>query len=88
MLDYCERERLVFIPWMPLGDGSIPWVDPALMALAGTHGVTPAQIALSALLRHSDAILPIPGTSSRSHIQENVPALDIDLSYQNLKSLW
>ena len=88
MLDNCERERLVFIPWMPLGDGSIPWVDPTLMALAGTHGVTPAQIGLSALLRHSDAILPIPGTSSRSHIQENVPALDIDLSYQNLKSLW
>jgi len=88
VLDYCEANGLAFIPWMPLGDGSISWTDPTLVALAEKYEATPAQIALSALLHRSGVILPIPGTSSKDHLRENVAARAIKLSDQDLRTLW
>ena len=88
VLEYCETNDITFIPWMPLGDGSIPWDDPVLKRTAERYGATPAQIALAALLHHSPAILPIPGTSSLDHLRENFGAGDIRLDQDDLLNLW
>ena len=88
ILEYCESKNIVFIPWMPLGDGSISWDRPMLKQIAQKHGSSPAQIALVALLHHSPAILPIPGTSSLDHLRENIKAGNINLDAEDLKSLW
>ena len=71
VLDYCLSKNMVFIPWMPLGDGSISWDSPLLKSIAQRHRVTPSQIALAALFHRSPAILPIPGTSNLDHLREN-----------------
>ena len=88
ILKYCESKNIVFIPWMPLGDGSISWDRPVLKQIAQKHGSSPAQIALAALLQHSPAILPIPGTSSLDHLRENIKAGDINLDAEDLINLW
>ena len=90
VLDYCAANGLVFIPWMPLGDGAISWKDPTLAKIAQKHGVKPAQIALAALLDASPVMLPIPGTGSLAHLRENVAAAAIKLDEddrQNLRRL-
>ena len=88
ILEYCESKNIVFIPWMPLGDGSISWDRPMLKQIAQKHGSSPAQIALAALLHHSPAILPIPGSSSLDHLRENIKAGDINLDAEDLINLW
>ena len=88
VLDYCERNGLVFIPWMPLGDGGIPWDDPGLQRLASKHGATPPQIALAALLHRSPVILPIPGTGAIEHLRDNVAAGRLRLDDEDLALLW
>ena len=88
ILNYCTSKNIVFIPWLPLGDGSISWERPALKKIAKKHGGTPAQIALAALLHSSPVILPIPGTSSLDHLRENVAAREINLDEKDLKTLW
>ncbi|MCZ6862873.1 MAG: aldo/keto reductase [Alphaproteobacteria bacterium] len=88
VLDYCTRNDIIFIPWMPLGDGGISWDDPMLRRLATKHGATPAQIALAALLHRSPVILPIPGTSSIEHLRENVTAGGLPLDAEDLAELW
>jgi aryl-alcohol dehydrogenase-like predicted oxidoreductase len=71
VVDYCAREAIVFVPYFPLrGDGGRP-----LTEIAQRHGATPAQITLAWLLRRSPAMLPIPGTLSLAHLQENLGAL-------------
>jgi aryl-alcohol dehydrogenase-like predicted oxidoreductase len=87
ILEYCESKNIVFIPWMPLGDGSISWDRPMLKQIAQKHGSSPAQIALVALLHHSPAILPIPGTSSLDHLRENIKAGNINLDAEDLVQL-
>ena len=57
-LDYCENREIVFIPWMPLGDGSISWDDPDLCQIALKHNATPAQIALAGLTHLSYFLFP------------------------------
>jgi aryl-alcohol dehydrogenase-like predicted oxidoreductase len=54
VLDACTRDGLVFLPWMPLGDGAISWRDPVLVRIAARHGATPAQVALAALLQREN----------------------------------
>jgi pyridoxine 4-dehydrogenase len=82
VIDYCEREGIVFVPFSPLhGDHS------ALARIAAAHGATGTQIALAWLLHRSPAMLPIPGTLSIDHVRENVAALDIDLTEAELASL-
>jgi pyridoxine 4-dehydrogenase len=79
VLDYCEREGLGFLPWFPLGAGRLAEAGGALVEAAGRHGATPAQVALAWLLRRSPVMLPIPGTSSVAHLEENVAAAALQL---------
>jgi aryl-alcohol dehydrogenase-like predicted oxidoreductase len=76
VVDHCEREGLVFVPFFPLrGDGG-----QTLTEIAEHHGATASQIKLAWLLRRSPAMLPIPGTLSLAHLQENLGALELELS--------
>jgi aryl-alcohol dehydrogenase-like predicted oxidoreductase len=83
VVDHCAREGIVFVPYYPLhgADG------PALAEIAERHGATPAQIALAWLLRRSPAMLPIPGTLSLEHVQENLAALEIELGDDEFEAL-
>jgi pyridoxine 4-dehydrogenase len=76
VLDICEQESLVFIPWAPVHQGDVIPVT----TTAQRHGVTPYQVILAWLLASSPAMLPIPGTSSPAHLEENIAAADIELS--------
>lgn len=88
VLDECTRSGIAFIPWMPLGDGSISWTDPALRRIAARHGAKPAQVALAALLHRSPVMLPIPGTGSIDHLRENWQAAEVTLDAEDLSVLW
>src|SRR6266498_553748 len=87
VLDACEREQLIFIPWFPLGRGDLAVRRSGLNRVAAAHGVTSAQVALAWLLQSSPVTLPIPGTTSLRHLEENVAALDLQLSDQELAEL-
>jgi pyridoxine 4-dehydrogenase len=76
VVDYCEENEIVFLPYYPL-KGDPP---PALEEIAERHGATRAQIALAWLLRRSRVMLPIPGTLSIGHLRENLGALEIELT--------
>jgi hypothetical protein len=78
VLDACERYDIGFVPWFPLGAGSLD-VD-GLDAVATAHDATRAQVALAWLLHRSPVVLPIPGTSSVDHLEQNVAAAGIDLT--------
>jgi aryl-alcohol dehydrogenase-like predicted oxidoreductase len=80
VLDYCEREGIGFIPWNPLNVGKLPADGGALAEIAKHHTATPAQIALAWLLRRSPVMLPIPGTSTVAHLEENLAAAGITLT--------
>ncbi|HTW20558.1 MAG TPA: aldo/keto reductase [Mycobacteriales bacterium] len=80
VLDYCERENLGFIPWFPLATGRLAEQGGPLAAAAGRHDATPSQLALAWLLHRSPAMLPIPGTSSVAHLEENCAAARIELT--------
>jgi aryl-alcohol dehydrogenase-like predicted oxidoreductase len=84
VLAYCEHEHIAFIPWHPLGAGTLVRGDQAttshLEAIAATRGVSVNQIAIAWLLARSPAMLPIPGTSRVSHLEENVEAARLQLS--------
>src|SRR5215216_6168269 len=83
VVDHCAREGLVFVPFFPLGgDGGRPLVE-----IAGQRGATPAQIALAWLLKRSPAMLPIPGTLSIAHLEENLAALELELSEAEYRAL-
>ncbi|MBX6390447.1 MAG: aldo/keto reductase [Frankia sp.] len=87
VLDYCEREGLGFIPWFPVATGRLARPGGPLDAAAKAHGATPAQLALAWLLRRSPVMLPIPGTKSVAHIEENVAAAGITLSDEEYRAL-
>ena len=86
VIDYCERERIAFMPWYPLQAGQIT-EQRALKDIARRHGATPSQIALAWLLRRTPVMLPIPGTSRREHLEENVAAAGIRLSDEEYATL-
>jgi pyridoxine 4-dehydrogenase len=77
VVDYCERNRIAFIPWFPLGGGTV--AGGVLNKIAQAHQASPKQIALAWLLRRSPIMLPIPGTSSVEHLEQNVAAASIQL---------
>lgn len=85
VLDACEDAGIGFIPWAPIGSGSVE--DPALKAVAEARDATPHQIALAWLLHHSPVTLPIPGTASVDHLEENAAAADIDLMAEEMQRL-
>ena len=78
VVDYCERNGIAFIPWFPLGAGRVD--SRVLERIAKAREVKPIQIALAWLLRRSPVMLPIPGTSSVAHLEENVQAASLKLS--------
>ena len=79
VLEKCDREGIVFIPWFPLEAGDIPQMR-AMKEIADSRSVSPHQIAIAWLLQRSPVMLPIPGTSSVEHLEENVAAATIELS--------
>ena len=79
-LHYCEQHQLAFIPWFPVAAGKLTQPGGRLDAVAKQHGVTLSQLALAWLLHRSNVILPIPGTSSVSHLEENVASAGVKLS--------
>jgi pyridoxine 4-dehydrogenase len=78
VVDYCERNRIAFIPWFPLGAGRV--AGKLLERIAKARQVKPIQIALAWLLKRSPVMLPIPGTSSTAHLEENLQAASLQLS--------
>ena len=80
LLDYSAANGIGFIPWFPLATGELAKPGGPLAALAAERGATPSQLALAWLLHRSPAMLPIPGTSSVSHLEDNVAAAGIALS--------
>jgi len=87
LLQACEREEVGFIPWFPLATGRLARPGSPLDEIASHHGVTPSQVALAWLLKHSPAMVPIPGTSSVSHLEENVAAAALELTDDEMAGL-
>jgi pyridoxine 4-dehydrogenase len=82
VIQYCEDEGLAFIPWFPIAGGALAQPGGKLDQAARRHNATLSQISIAWLLQHSPVILPIPGTSSLQHLEENIKAADITLSDQ------
>jgi aryl-alcohol dehydrogenase-like predicted oxidoreductase len=80
VLDVCEAEGLGFIPWFPIATGQLARAGGPLDDVVRETGATPAQVALAWLLRRSPVMLPIPGTSSVEHLEENMGAAGVELS--------
>jgi pyridoxine 4-dehydrogenase len=85
VVDYCERNGIVFIPWYPLAAGRV--AGDVLNEIAKAHKASPKQVALAWLLRRSAVMLPIPGTSSIEHLQENVAAASVQLTPKEYETL-
>ena len=85
VVDYCEQSNIAFIPWFPLGAGNIG--NAALTRVAKAHKASVMQVALAWLLQRSPAMLPIPGTSSVAHLEENVAASSLKLTKEEFKEL-
>ena len=90
VLDVCEAAGIGFIPWFPVAAGPLARPDGPLGALAERTGLPPAQLSLAWLLRRSPVMLPIPGTSSVAHLEQNCAAADLvldDVTYAELSAL-
>ena len=87
VLEYCEHEGIGFIPWFPIANRELANPDGPLGALAAQLGATPTQLALAWLLRRSPVMLPIPGTSSVEHLEDNVTAAALELSDEQARRL-
>jgi pyridoxine 4-dehydrogenase len=85
VVDYCERNGIVFIPWFPLGAGRI--AGEVLNQIAQAHHAAATQVALAWLLSRSPMILPIPGTSSIGHLEQNVAAASLRLTEEDYAKL-
>ena len=85
VVDYCERNAIAFIPWFPLGAGRV--AGDVLNEIAREHKSTAKQVALAWLLKRSPVMLPIPGTSSIGHLEENVAAASLRLTVQEYEAL-
>ena len=87
LLDICASAGIAFIPWYPLATGRLATPNSRLGRIAQSHGATPAQIVLAWLLQRSPAMLPIPGTSSVAHLEENLASALIRLSSDEFRAL-
>lgn len=85
VLAYCEKNKIAFIPWFPLGAGGVG--HQLLNRVAKAHNVKPLQVAVAWLLQRSPLMLPIPGTSSLDHLEENVAAIGVRLSEEEYRQL-
>jgi aryl-alcohol dehydrogenase-like predicted oxidoreductase len=86
VLEYCESHGIAFIPWLPIANGN-HLAQSLLVEVAGEVGATPAQVSLAWLLHRSPVMVPIPGTSSESHLVENVAAAELRLTVDQLARL-
>jgi aryl-alcohol dehydrogenase-like predicted oxidoreductase len=86
VVDYCERNGIAFIPWFPLGAGKV--AGDVLERIARAHQATPMQVAVAWLLRRSPNMLPIPGTSSIEHLEQNVAAGALRLTDEEYQKLF
>src|SRR6266550_431636 len=86
-LVYCQKEGIGFIPWFPIGGGRGLQPENALERVAKDHGVSVIQVALAWLLERSPVMLPIPGTSSLAHLEENVAAAKLKLAPAEWKAI-
>jgi len=77
---YCTKEGIAFIPWFPVAAGKLAQPGGVLDSVAKKHDATVSQLSLAWLLHRSPVILPIPGTSSVAHLEENMKAADVTLS--------
>jgi aryl-alcohol dehydrogenase-like predicted oxidoreductase len=80
LLEHAQAEGIAFIPWFPLATGRLAERGGPLDALADELGATPSQLALAWLLRRSPVTLPIPGTASVAHLEQNVAAAALELT--------
>jgi len=87
VLDLCTERGIAYLPFFPLAVGNVAQQKPALAAIAEAHGATPSQIALAWLLARSPVMLPIPGTSSLAHLEENWDARRIALSPRQIEAI-
>jgi pyridoxine 4-dehydrogenase len=86
VVDYCERNGIAFIPWFPLGAGRV--AGEVLNRIAQAHQARTTQVALAWLLRRAPVMLPIPGTSSIEHLEENVASASVRLSDEEFQKLF
>jgi aryl-alcohol dehydrogenase-like predicted oxidoreductase len=86
-LQYCEQHNLAFIPWFPVASGKLAEAGGPLDQIAKQHNATAAQISLAWLLHHSPVLIPIPGTSSVKHLEENMAAAKLRLSDEEWKAI-
>jgi aryl-alcohol dehydrogenase-like predicted oxidoreductase len=87
VLEYCEKEKLGFIPWFPLAAGQVSREDSPIRRLAAQWKATPSQVALAWLLTRSPVMLPIPGTSKVEHLEENVAAAELKIDANQWQEL-
>jgi pyridoxine 4-dehydrogenase len=87
VLDYCEQQGIGFIPWFPLAAGQLAEPGGAVTEVAAAHDATTGQVALAWLLARSPVMLPIPGTSSVEHLEENVAASELKLTADEIARL-
>jgi pyridoxine 4-dehydrogenase len=87
VVDYCTKHNLAFIPWFPVASGKLAKSGGKLDAAAKAHGATVSQLSLAWLLQRSPVILPIPGTTSVEHLEENIAASDVKLSAAEWKAI-
>jgi len=87
VLAYCTKHKLAFIPWFPVAAGKLAKPGGKLDATAKKYGATVSQLSLAWLLHHSPVMLPIPGTSSIEHLEENIAAAGVDLTDAEWKEI-
>lgn len=87
LLEYAEKNGLGFIPWFPLATGELAKDGGPLAKIAENHDATPAQLALAWLLKRSPVLLPIPGTSSVAHVEDNLNAAKVELTQDEFDQL-
>jgi pyridoxine 4-dehydrogenase len=87
VMRFCEEAGIAFLAYFPLATGELAEPGTALAEIAANHGATPAQVALAWLLQHSPVLVPIPGTSSIAHFDENREAAELELEDDELEAL-
>jgi aryl-alcohol dehydrogenase-like predicted oxidoreductase len=87
VLNYCEKHNIGFIPWFPVAAGKLAQPGGKLEQAAKKHNATVAQLSIAWLLHRSPVMLPIPGTSSVEHLEENVKSQEISLSKEEMAEL-
>jgi len=86
-LNYCEKHKIAFIPWFPVAAGKLAQPGGKLDQAAQRHNATVSQLSLAWLLHRSPVMLPIPGTSSIEHLEENIASADVKLSDAEWKEI-